>query len=45
MLGVVAGNAEGVKGWDFADVFPGGGGNWGGSYLVVPTQSEHPDEA
>jgi len=45
MLGVVAGNAEGVEGWDFADVFPGGGGNWGGSYLVVPKQSEHPDEA
>ena len=45
MLGVVAGNAEGVEGWDFADVFPGGGGNWGGSYLVVPKQSKHPDEA
>ena len=25
--------------------FPGGGGNWGGSYLTVPTQSEHPEEA
>jgi cellobiose transport system substrate-binding protein len=45
MLGVVSGNAEGVKGWDFANVFPGGGGNWGGSFLVVPKQSEHPDEA
>jgi len=45
MLGVVSGNAEGVEGWDFADVFPGGGGNWGGSFLVVPKQSEHPDEA
>lgn len=45
MLGVVEGNAEGVKGWDFADVFPGGGGNWGGSFLTVPTQSKHPDEA
>jgi cellobiose transport system substrate-binding protein len=45
MLGVVAGNAEGVKGWDFANVFPGGGGNWGGSFLVVPKQSEHPEEA
>ena len=45
MLGVVEGNAEGVKGWDFADVFPGGGGNWGGSFLVVPQQSEHPAEA
>jgi len=45
MLGVVEGNAEGVDGWDFADVFPGGGGNWGGSFLVVPQQSEHPEEA
>ncbi len=45
MLGVVAGNADGVKGWDFANVFPGGGGNWGGSFLVVPQQSDHPDEA
>jgi cellobiose transport system substrate-binding protein len=45
MLGVIEGNAEGVQGWDIADVFPGGGGNWGGSYLVVPTQSEHPEEA
>jgi cellobiose transport system substrate-binding protein len=45
MLGVVSGNADGVKGWDFANVFPGGGGNWGGSFLVVPKQSEHPDEA
>jgi cellobiose transport system substrate-binding protein len=31
--------------WDIADVFPGGGGNWGGSYLAVPTQSKHPEEA
>lgn len=45
MLGVIEGNADGVKGWDLANTFPGGGGNWGGSYLVVPTQSEHPDEA
>ena len=45
MLGVIEGNAEGVAGWDLADVFPGGGGNWGGSYLVVPKQSEHPEEA
>ncbi len=45
MLGVVEGNAKGVEGWDFADVFPGGGGNWGGSFLTVPSQSEHPEEA
>jgi len=45
MLGVIEGNAAGVTGWDVADVFPGGGGNWGGSYLTVPTQTEHPEEA
>ncbi|HEV2796897.1 MAG TPA: carbohydrate ABC transporter substrate-binding protein, partial [Nocardioides sp.] len=28
MLGIIEGNAEGVEGWDIADVFPGGGGNW-----------------
>ncbi len=45
MLGVIEGNAEGVEGWDIANAFPGGGGNWGGSYLTVPEQSEHPEEA
>jgi len=45
MLGVISGNAEGVAGWDIADTFPGGGGNWGGSYLTVPNQSEHQAEA
>ena len=25
--------------------FPGGGGNWGGSFLTVPAQGEHPEEA
>jgi cellobiose transport system substrate-binding protein len=42
MLGVISGNAPDVKGWDVANVFPGGGGNWGGSYLTVPKQSAHP---
>ncbi len=45
MLGVIEGNAEGVDGWDIANVFPGGGGNWGGSYLTVPAQGDHPEEA
>ncbi|GLY65729.1 ABC transporter substrate-binding protein [Amycolatopsis taiwanensis] len=37
--------APNVTGWDFADVFPGGGGNWGGSFLAVPQQSKHQAEA
>jgi cellobiose transport system substrate-binding protein len=45
MVGVIEGNAKGVKGWDVANTFPGGGGNWGGSYLTVPSQSKHPQEA
>jgi len=45
MLGVIEGNAAGVTGWDVAPVFPGGGGNWGGSYLTVPAQGAHPEEA
>ncbi len=45
MLGIIEGNSEGVEGWDVANVFPGGGGNWGGSYLTVPAQGEHVEEA
>ncbi len=45
MLGVIEGNSEGVEGWDIANVFPGGGGNWGGSYLTVPEQGPNHDEA
>lgn len=45
MLGVIEGNAAGVEGWDIADVFPGGGGNWGGSFLSVPAMGENQAEA
>ncbi|WP_255316473.1 ABC transporter substrate-binding protein [Nesterenkonia sp. Act20] len=45
MLGIIEGNAEGVEGWDIANTFPGGGGNWGGSYLTVPSQGENIEEA
>ncbi len=45
MLGVISGNAPDVTGWDIADVFPGGGGNWGGSYLTVPAQGENVEAA
>ena len=50
MLGVVkgqieAGGGDASTGWDFADVFPGGAANWGGSFLSVPTSSKHQEEA
>jgi cellobiose transport system substrate-binding protein len=50
MLGVVKGQVEAAggdatTGWDFANVFPGGPANWGGTFLTVPTQSKHPEEA
>jgi len=45
MLGVISGNAPDVTGWDVADVFPNGGGNWGGSYLTVPANGENVEAA
>jgi cellobiose transport system substrate-binding protein len=47
MLGVIKGQAgpENAGKWAVTDAFPGGGGNWGGSYLAVPKQSKHPKEA
>lgn len=50
MLGNIAGKLESgggdaSTGWDFADVFPGGSVNWGGSFLTVPETSEHKDAA
>ena len=45
MLGVISGNAPDVTGWDVANVFPGGGGNWGGSYLTVPAQGKNTEAA
>ncbi|MEH0829068.1 MULTISPECIES: sugar ABC transporter substrate-binding protein [unclassified Micromonospora] len=46
MLGIVQENSgpENKGKWDVAPV-PGGAGNWGGSWLAVPTQSKHPKEA
>ncbi len=41
MLGVISGNGPKVTDWKIANVFPNGGGNWGGSYLTVPTQGKH----
>ena len=45
MLGVIAGNAPDVTGWEVANVFPNGGGNWGGSYLTVPANGENVEAA
>ncbi len=45
MLGVISGNAPDTTGWDIADAFPGGGGNWGGSYLVVPANGDNVEAA
>ncbi|MFD5225877.1 extracellular solute-binding protein [Microbacterium sp. NPDC058342] len=45
MLGTIEGNAPEVTTWDVAGVFPGGGGNWGGSYLTVPANGAHVDAA
>lgn len=50
MLGILKGQVEAAgggpgTGWDFADVFPGGAANWGGSFLAVPKASEHQAEA
>ena len=45
MMGYIQGQAPATKGkWDIAAV-PGGGGNWGGSFLTVPKQSSHAQEA
>jgi cellobiose transport system substrate-binding protein len=45
MMGYIQGQAPATKGkWDIADV-PGTGGNWGGSFLAVPKQSQHQAEA
>jgi cellobiose transport system substrate-binding protein len=45
MMGYIQGQAPKTKGkWDVAAV-PGGGGNWGGSFLTVPKQGAHQKEA
>lgn len=45
MMGHIQGEAPDTEGlWDVADL-PEGGGNWGGSQLVIPAQSDNADEA
>ncbi|MFW2513227.1 extracellular solute-binding protein [Demequina sp. SO4-13] len=45
MLGVIEGNAPDTTDWNIADVYPNGGGNWGGSWLTVPASGENIEEA
>jgi len=45
MMGYIQDQAPKTSGkWDVAAI-PGGGGNWGGSFLAIPKQSKHPQEA
>ena len=45
MMGYIQGQAPDTSGkWDIAAV-PGGGGNWGGSFLTIPKQTNHAQEA
>jgi len=45
MTGSIESYSGGVTGWDVADVYPGGAGNWGGSFLTVPATGKHVEEA
>lgn len=45
MQGVVKGNAPNSAGKWLITNMPGGAGNWGGSYLTIPKESKHPQEA
>ena len=45
MHGIIEGNAPDITGWDVANAFPEGGGNWGGSYLVVPANGKNVEAA
>lgn len=45
MMGYIQGQAPDTAGsWDIASL-PEGGGNWGGSHLAIPAQSEHAEAA
>lgn len=47
MLNLIESNAGPANAgkWAIADSFPGGSANWGGTYLAVPAQSKHPEQA
>ncbi|HUC91673.1 MAG TPA: ABC transporter substrate-binding protein [Paenibacillus sp.] len=45
MMGLIKQNAPDAAGkWDIAQL-PGTGGNWGGSFLTMPREGAHPEEA
>lgn len=44
MQGVIKDNAPDETNWRIASM-PEGGGNWGGSWITIPAQSEHAEEA
>jgi cellobiose transport system substrate-binding protein len=45
MVGYIKSEAGAMGGsWNIASI-PGNGGNWGGSYLMIPTKSQHKQEA
>lgn len=45
MTGPIEERSGGVAGWNVADVFPGGGLNWGGSFLTVPATGPNAEAA
>ncbi|WP_458040263.1 MULTISPECIES: ABC transporter substrate-binding protein [Bacteria] len=45
MQGIIEGYAPDVTTWNIANVFPNGGGNWGGSYLTVPANGKNVEAA
>ncbi|MDF2575563.1 MAG: transporter substrate-binding protein [Agromyces sp.] len=45
MHGIISGEAPDVTGWDVANAFPEGGGNWGGSYLSIPANGANVEAA
>jgi cellobiose transport system substrate-binding protein len=45
MMGFIKSSAPDAAGnWDIT-YLPGGSGNWGGSFLTIPGESKHPEEA
>jgi cellobiose transport system substrate-binding protein len=45
MLGIISGNAPDVTGWELANAFPNGGGNWGGAYMLIPANGPNVEAA